>query len=71
MSDVDEEAPVGGAHPDEEVGLPKATISKLANEFANGLAVTKGVKDLLGDCCVEFIHLLSSEGIFKLFILSK
>ncbi|KAL2913702.1 negative cofactor 2 transcription regulator complex subunit ncb2 [Polyrhizophydium stewartii] len=47
---------------DEELTLPKATLAKLIQEILPAdVSCAKETKDLLGDCCVEFIHLLSSE----------
>ncbi|KAI8855040.1 histone-fold-containing protein [Chytridium lagenaria] len=51
----------GGA-PDEELGLPKATVAKLIQEMMpSDIACAKETRDLLSECCVEFIHLIASE----------
>ena len=45
---------------EEELSLPKATMTKLINEnLPPGYTCTKETRDLLTECCVEFIHLLS------------
>jgi len=48
----------------EELSLPKATVQKIVNEIlppTEGLAFGKDARDLLIECCVEFITLISSE----------
>ena len=59
----------GGNGNDEDLSLPKgmdfneATMSKLIQELLPpDITCAKDTKDLLTDCCVEFIHLVSSEG---------
>jgi len=55
----DREGP-GGA--DEDLTLPKATVYKLIQELLPGeLTCSKETRDLIIECCVEFIHLISSE----------
>ncbi|KAG0049244.1 negative cofactor 2 transcription regulator complex subunit ncb2 [Gryganskiella cystojenkinii] len=47
---------------DDDLSLPKATVQKLINEMMpEDIACAKDTRDLLIDCCVEFIHLLASE----------
>ncbi|KAF9983123.1 negative cofactor 2 transcription regulator complex subunit ncb2 [Modicella reniformis] len=47
---------------DDELSLPKATVQKLINEMMpDDIACAKDTRDLLIECCVEFIHLLASE----------
>ncbi|KAI8925561.1 histone-fold-containing protein [Entophlyctis helioformis] len=47
---------------DEDLSLPKATMAKLIQELLPpDMVCAKEARDLLTDCCVEFIHLLSSE----------
>ncbi|PUU80304.1 histone-fold-containing protein [Choiromyces venosus 120613-1] len=49
----------GGA---DDLSLPKATVQKIISEILpNDLAFAKETRDLLIDCCVEFITLVSSE----------
>ncbi|KAJ3216532.1 negative cofactor 2 transcription regulator complex subunit ncb2 [Dinochytrium kinnereticum] len=58
---MDSDFETGGA-PDEELGLPKATVAKLIQEMMPGeIACAKETRDLLSECCVEFIHLIASE----------
>ncbi|QSL66360.1 hypothetical protein MERGE_000738 [Pneumocystis wakefieldiae] len=47
---------------DDELSLPKATVQKLVSEMIpQDLVFAKETKDLLIECCVEFVHLISSE----------
>ncbi|KAH8929472.1 histone-fold-containing protein [Atractiella rhizophila] len=57
MSD-DEQGRAG----DDEVGLPKATIQKLIQEMLPGdFSCTKDTRDLIAECCKEFVLAISSE----------
>ncbi|KAJ3289486.1 negative cofactor 2 transcription regulator complex subunit ncb2 [Rhizoclosmatium sp. JEL0117] len=61
MTDDDEHYPIGGAD-DEDVGLPKTTIAKIIQEhLPPDLWCAKETRDLITDCCLEFVHLISSE----------
>lgn len=60
----DDERDFGGstAPDDEELSLPKATIQKLIQDYLpSDMSCAKDTRDLLIECCVEFIHLVSSE----------
>ncbi|KAG2201805.1 hypothetical protein INT46_010865 [Mucor plumbeus] len=58
MSDNERTGPNG----DDELSLPKATVQKLINEMMpDDIVCAKDTRDLLIDCCVEFIHLIASE----------
>lgn len=46
----------------DDLSLPKATVQKIISEILPpDLAFAKEARDLLIDCCVEFITLISSE----------
>ncbi|EON98983.1 putative negative cofactor 2 complex subunit beta protein [Phaeoacremonium minimum UCRPA7] len=48
----------------DDLSLPKATVQKIVTEIlppASGVAFAKEARDLLIECCVEFITLVSSE----------
>ncbi|CAG8662064.1 10380_t:CDS:2 [Funneliformis caledonium] len=61
MSMSDRET-VGNGGLDDELSLPKATVTKLITEMLPpDIACAKDTRDLLIDCCVEFIHLIASE----------
>ncbi|CAJ0833357.1 11971_t:CDS:10 [Entrophospora sp. SA101] len=47
---------------DDELSLPKATVTKIITEMLPpDIACAKDTRDLLIDCCVEFIQLIASE----------
>ncbi|KAJ1918105.1 negative cofactor 2 transcription regulator complex subunit ncb2 [Mycoemilia scoparia] len=51
-----------GAGVDDELSLPRATVYKLIGEMLpKDIACTKETRDMLIDCCNEFIHLVASE----------
>jgi down-regulator of transcription 1 len=61
MADDDDYAgPIGGC---DDVALPKATVNKFANELASSLEVKLAMdtRELVAECCSEFVQLLSSE----------
>ncbi|KAF4499413.1 Negative cofactor 2 complex subunit beta [Fusarium agapanthi] len=48
----------------DDLSLPKATVQKIVSEIlppSAGVAFAKEARDLLIECCVEFITLISSE----------
>jgi len=46
----------------EEVSLPKATISKIVREtLPEHIKCSSETRDAILECCIEFIHLISSE----------
>eukprot|EP00270_Netrium_digitus_P019022 TRINITY_DN7363_c0_g1_i1.p1 TRINITY_DN7363_c0_g1~~TRINITY_DN7363_c0_g1_i1.p1 ORF type:complete len:159 (+),score=30.54 TRINITY_DN7363_c0_g1_i1:278-754(+) len=52
----------GVAAKKEEVSLPKATMTKIIKEMLpRDVRVARDTQDLLMDCCIEFISLISSE----------
>ncbi|CAK7275361.1 negative cofactor 2 transcription regulator complex subunit ncb2 [Sporothrix epigloea] len=58
MSDHDD---LGG---NDDLSLPKATVQKIVTEILppyTGIAFSRDARDLLIECCVEFITLISSE----------
>ncbi|KAJ6509999.1 histone-fold-containing protein [Mycena vitilis] len=59
----DREGNSGGAPPtDDDLSLPKATVAKMITELLpNDVVCAKETRDLVIECCVEFIHLISSE----------
>uniref|UniRef100_A0A1D1XUF1 Negative cofactor 2 complex subunit beta n=1 Tax=Anthurium amnicola TaxID=1678845 RepID=A0A1D1XUF1_9ARAE len=62
MSMSDRETTIGNGGVDDELSLPKATVTKLITEMLpSDIACAKDTRDLLIDCCVEFIHLIASE----------
>ncbi|TGZ82885.1 putative CBF/NF-Y family transcription factor [Ascodesmis nigricans] len=46
----------------DDLSLPKATVQKIIQEIlSSDISFAKDARDLLIDCCVEFITLISSE----------
>ncbi|PSK55822.1 negative cofactor 2 complex subunit beta [Elsinoe australis] len=48
----------------DDLSLPKATVQKIINEVLasdTGMSFAKESRDLLIECCVEFITMISSE----------
>ncbi|KAI9091904.1 histone-fold-containing protein [Phlyctochytrium arcticum] len=59
---MDEDYDVGSGAAEEELSLPKATVTKLIQEMMPAdISCAKDARDLIADCCVEFIHMISSE----------
>ncbi|GAB1312166.1 negative cofactor 2 transcription regulator complex subunit ncb2 [Madurella fahalii] len=53
-----------GISSNDDLSLPKATVQKIVGEILSssaGIAFSKEARDLLIECCVEFITLVSSE----------
>jgi len=47
---------------DDDLSLPKATVAKMIQDLLpNDIVCAKETRDLVIECCVEFIHLISSE----------
>jgi len=58
----DREGHSGAPPSDEDLSLPKATVAKMiADLLPSDIVCTKDTRDLVIECCVEFIHLISSE----------
>ncbi|KAG2339916.1 histone-fold-containing protein [Suillus weaverae] len=58
----DREGHSGAGPSDEDLSLPKATVAKMISELLPAeVTCAKDTRDLVIECCVEFIHLISSE----------
>ncbi|KAL1744385.1 histone-fold-containing protein [Schizophyllum fasciatum] len=58
----DNEGHSGGPPGDDDLSLPKATVAKMITELLpKDIVCAKDTRDLIIECCVEFIHLLSAE----------
>ncbi|KAG8996109.1 negative cofactor 2 transcription regulator complex subunit ncb2 [Tulasnella sp. 427] len=58
----DREGPSSSGAADDDLSLPKATVYKLIAELLPPeINCAKETRDLVIECCVEFIHLISSE----------
>jgi histone H3/H4 len=49
------------ANDDEELTLPRASINKMIKEILPNIRVANDSRELILNCCTEFIHLISSE----------
>ncbi|EGS22758.1 negative cofactor 2 complex subunit beta-like protein [Thermochaetoides thermophila DSM 1495] len=55
---------IDGFDSSDDLSLPKATVQKIVGEIlslSGGIAFSKEARDVLIECCVEFITLVSSE----------
>ncbi|ORY28471.1 histone-fold-containing protein [Naematelia encephala] len=53
---------LGGPPGDDDVGLPKATVFKLIQEMLPpDIACSKEAKDVIVECCVEWVKLISTQ----------
>ncbi|KAI6034037.1 hypothetical protein PISMIDRAFT_670945 [Pisolithus microcarpus 441] len=58
----DREGHIGPGSSDDDLSLPKATVAKMISELLpSDVTCAKETRDLVIECCVEFIHLISSE----------
>ncbi|XP_065826055.1 protein Dr1-like [Oscarella lobularis] len=46
---------------DDDVNLPRAAVNKMIKEMVPNIRVANDARELVLNCCTEFIHLLSSE----------
>ena len=46
---------------DEELSIPRAALNKMIKELAPNVRVANDARELILNCCTEFIHLISSE----------
>ncbi|XP_072015528.1 protein Dr1-like [Amphiura filiformis] len=47
--------------PEEDVTLPRAALNKMIKELLPNVRVANDARELILNCCTEFIHLISSE----------
>ncbi|KAG4078533.1 hypothetical protein HA402_009245 [Bradysia odoriphaga] len=46
---------------DDDLTLPRASINKMIKELVPSIRVANDSRELILNCCTEFIHLISSE----------
>jgi histone H3/H4 len=51
----------GGANEEDELTLPRASINKMIKEILPSVRVANESRELVLNCCTEFIHLIASE----------
>nr|CAG4641392.1 EOG090X0LUS [Eulimnadia texana] len=47
--------------PDEDLTIPRAAMNKMIKEIVPSVRVANEARELILNCCTEFIHLLASE----------
>ncbi|KAF2881885.1 hypothetical protein ILUMI_24290 [Ignelater luminosus] len=60
MSNPSQPGTPGNAE-DDELTLPRASINKMIKELVPSVRIANEARELVLNCCTEFIHLLSSE----------
>lgn len=60
MSSPNHSGNLGNAE-DDELTLPRASINKMIKELVPSVRIANEARELVLNCCTEFIHLLSSE----------
>lgn len=60
MSAPNQSGSLGNAE-DDELTLPRASINKMIKELVPSVRIANEARELILNCCTEFIHLLSSE----------
>lgn len=51
----------GPSNEDEELTLPRASVNKMIKDVLPNIRVANDVREMIMNCCSEFIHLVSSE----------
>ena len=46
---------------DDELSIPRAALNKMIKELVPNVRVANDSRELILNCCTEFIHLISSE----------
>ena len=46
---------------DDELSIPRAALNKMIKELVPHVRVANDARELILNCCTEFIHLVSSE----------
>jgi len=50
-----------GEQPEDELTIPRAAMNKMIKEMLPNIRVANEARELVLNCCTEFIHLISSE----------
>ena len=50
-----------GGKDDDELNIPRAALNKMIKELVPNIRIANDSRELILNCCTEFIHLLSSE----------
>ena len=61
MSDSAGDSANAGQSPDDELTIPRAAVNKYIKEVCPNIRVGFETRELLLQCCSEFIHVISTE----------
>ncbi|XP_050309637.1 protein Dr1 [Anthonomus grandis grandis] len=61
MTSTNRSTDLPGNTEDDELTLPRASINKMIKELVPSVRIANEARELVLNCCTEFIHLLSSE----------
>ena len=50
-----------GQQSDDDLSIPRAALNKMIKELLPNIRVANDARELILNCCTEFIHLVSSE----------
>lgn len=50
-----------GVSDDDDLSIPRAALNKMIKELVPSVRVANDARELILNCCTEFIHLVSSE----------
>ncbi len=53
--------PPGAASGEDDITIPRAAMNKMIKELCPNIRVANEAREMVLNCCTEFIHLLSSE----------
>ena len=51
----------GAAGEDDDLSIPRAALNKMIKELVPNIRIANDARELILNCCTEFIHLVSSE----------
>lgn len=51
----------GPSNEDEELTLPRASVNKMIKDALPNIRVANDVREMIMNCCTEFIHLVSTK----------
>lgn len=51
----------GPSNEDDDLTLPRASVNKMIKDVLPNIRVALDVREMIMNCCTEFIHLVSSE----------
>jgi histone H3/H4 len=58
---MDKQRDMAEGGPDDELSVPRAALNKMIKELIPKIRVANDARELILNCCTEFIHLVASE----------